>query len=137
MLVLLPPSETKRPGGRRIPLDLDPIPDHRLGAVARLPGLPTLSSVSVTAVSVALAERSSSFVLDLRSEAYVRLGPILATIPSAYVRVVRTEKDGTARALNHLDKSAKDALVRTLASSGPASARCVGSYAGPTRSASR
>ena len=98
---------------------LDKIPTYRLGAAAALPGLPPLRRVWAEAVSAALAARADPFVLDLRSEAYVALGPVPDTVPSAYVRVVVDEEDGTVRALNHFNKASKGALVRTLAQARP------------------
>jgi cytoplasmic iron level regulating protein YaaA (DUF328/UPF0246 family) len=92
---------------------LDPIPVYRLSAGASLPGIPPLRRHWSAATSAALA--GADFVLDLRSEAYVALGPIPATVPSAYVRVV-TE---TGRALNHFNKKSKGELVRALASTRP------------------
>ena len=99
---------------------LDEIPTYRLGATAALPGLPPLRRVWAEAVSAALVARAEPFVLDLRSEAYVALGPVPDAIPSAYVRVIGAGADGTERALNHFNKAAKGALVRTLAESRPA-----------------
>ncbi len=58
-------------------------------------------------------------MLDLRSEAYVGLGPVPATVHSRYVRVVTRGEDGTVRALNHFNKHAKGALVRRLAEERP------------------
>ena len=58
-------------------------------------------------------------MLDLRSEAYVALGPVPDAVPSAYVRVVSADADGTVRALNHFNKASKGALVRTLARTRP------------------
>ena len=98
---------------------LDKIPTYRLGATAALPGLPPLRRVWAGAVTAALVARAEPFVLDLRSEAYVALGPVPDAIPSAYVRVVGGGADGTERALNHFNKATKGALVRTLAQSRP------------------
>ncbi|MGL4254999.1 MAG: YaaA family protein [Microbacterium sp.] len=98
---------------------LDAIPAYRLGATASLPGLPSLKRVWADAVSVALAEDRPRFVLDLRSEAYVALGPVPASVSSAYVRVVAEADSGAVRALNHFNKHAKGALVRRLAEDRP------------------
>jgi cytoplasmic iron level regulating protein YaaA (DUF328/UPF0246 family) len=98
---------------------LDRIPAYRLGATATVPGLPSLRQVWTQAVSAALLARADPFVLDLRSEAYVALGPVPVAIPSAYVRVVGAGEDGTLRALNHFNKAAKGALVRALAQTRP------------------
>lgn len=104
----------------------DRIPDHRLGAATTLPALPPPRRLWAEAVSAAFAEASPAFVLDLRSEAYVALGPIPASVPSAYVRVVTDAADGAARALNHFNKHAKGALVRRLALQRPRVASRVG-----------
>ena len=57
-------------------------------------------------------------MLDLRSEAYVGLGPIPASVPSVYLRVVTETEAGTTRALNHFNKHAGGA-VRSLAEHRP------------------
>lgn len=108
---------------------MDRIPAYRLGAAASLPGLAPLRRTWADAVAAALADADPSFVLDLRSEAYVALGPIPASIPSVYVRVVSGDADGAVRALNHFNKHAKGALVRSLARRRPR----IGSRAGLLR----
>lgn len=99
---------------------LDKIPSYRLGATTTLPRLPPLRRVWADAVTAALAAHGHPFVLDLRSEAYVGLGPVPEATPSAYVRVVSTGPDGQVRALNHFNKAAKGRLVRVLAEQRPA-----------------
>lgn len=94
---------------------LDAIPAYRLAAGASVPGLPALRRHWAAATSEALAQESPAFVLDLRSEAYVALGPVPDAVPSAYVRVV-TER---GKALNHFNKKAKGELVRRFAQNGP------------------
>ena len=98
---------------------LDAIPAYRLGATATLPGLPSLRRVWADAVSAALTDVAAPFVLDLRSEAYVALGPVPTGVPSVYLRVVSERADGAVRALNHFNKHAKGALVRRLAQDRP------------------
>lgn len=90
---------------------LDAIPTYRLAAGTSLPGIPPLRRHWARAISSAIAEDAADFVLDLRSEAYVALGPVPASVSSAYVRVVTT----AGRALNHFNKKAKGELVRALA----------------------
>ncbi len=97
---------------------LDAIPGYRLGAGVALPGLPPLRRHWADAVTAALSAAAPEFVLDLRSEAYVALGPVAASLSSAYVRVVADE-GGTTRALNHFNKKAKGELVRALAEDRP------------------
>ena len=94
---------------------LDAIPSYRLGAAASVPGLPALRRLWADAVTAELAAADPGFVLDLRSEAYVGLGPVPAEVPSAYVRVVTAQ----GKALNHFNKHAKGALVRRLAQERP------------------
>jgi len=112
---------------------LDAIPSYRLAAGTSVPGLPSLRRVWADAVTAALATSAPRFVLDLRSEAYVALGPVPDGIPSVYLRVVaETSGSGTGgavRALNHFNKHAKGALVRRLAESRPR----VGSVSGLRR----
>jgi cytoplasmic iron level regulating protein YaaA (DUF328/UPF0246 family) len=99
---------------------LDGIPAYRLAAGTSLPGIPALRRLWAHDVQDALAASEPSFVLDLRSEAYVALGPLPAIVPSAYVRVVTKTEGGAVRALNHFNKHAKGALVRALATDRPA-----------------
>ena len=99
---------------------LDRVPAYRRGPATTLPGLPPPRRVWADAVADALQTKGEPFVLDLRSEAYVALGPVPGSVPSAYVRVVTTSADGTVRALNHFNKTAKGRFVRALADSRPA-----------------
>lgn len=94
---------------------LDGIPAYRLAAGAALPGVAPLRRHWAHAVSDAIAGAQARFVLDLRSEAYVALGPIPGSVPSVYVRVVTNQ----GRALNHFNKKAKGELVRALAEETP------------------
>ncbi|CAH0138311.1 peroxide stress protein YaaA [Microbacterium sp. Bi121] len=94
---------------------LDAIPSYRLAAGTSLPGFVPLRRHWAEAVSSAIAQEAPAFVLDLRSEAYVALGPVPASVPSTYVRVVTA----SGRALNHFNKKAKGELVRALAEDRP------------------
>src|SRR3546814_645126 len=98
---------------------LDRIPAYRLSAGAVLPGVPPLRRHWADAVTTALTAAAPRFVLDLRSEAYTALGPVPASVESAYVRIVTETGGGAARALNHFNKHAKGELVRALASERP------------------
>jgi cytoplasmic iron level regulating protein YaaA (DUF328/UPF0246 family) len=94
---------------------VDAIPMYRLAAGTSLPGVPPLRRHWAQVTSEAIAEAEPAFVLDLRSEAYVALGPVPASVNSAYVRVV-TEQ---GRALNHFNKKSKGQVVRALAEARP------------------
>lgn len=92
---------------------LDPIPAYRLSHDSRVPGRP-LKRHWRDAVGVSLAAEPG-LVLDLRSEAYVGLGP--APAGSHFLRVL-TGADGARRALNHFNKKAKGEFTRALLSAG-------------------
>lgn len=91
----------------------DHIPAYRLSHDSRLPA-GSLRSTWSASVSSVLAEvvESGEFVVDLRSEGYVTLGP--APRPgSVFVRVV-SDASGRRRALNHFNKKSKGLFVRRL-----------------------
>lgn len=88
----------------------DPIPAYRLSHDSRLPGHP-LGRTWRRVVSEEL-ERLPGLILDLRSESYVALGP--APERAYFLRVVTDGADGTRRALNHFNKTAKGEFVREL-----------------------
>lgn len=94
---------------------LDPIPAYRLAAGTSLPGFPSLKKHWAAATTEAVRAEPPGLVLDLRSEAYVGLGPVPDGVPSAYVRVVTDQ----GRALNHFNKKSKGLLVRALAEDRP------------------
>lgn len=98
---------------------LDTIPAYRLAAGTALPGIPPLRRHWAGEVTEALRAAAPSFILDLRSEAYVALGPVPAEVASAYLRVVTIGEDGVTRALNHFNKHGKGAVVRRLAQTRP------------------
>lgn len=98
---------------------LDRIPAYRLGASASIPSLGPLRRHWAGAITAALEASGASFILDLRSEAYVALGPVPPTMASVYLRVVTAGENGAVRALNHFNKHAKGALTRVLATDRP------------------
>jgi cytoplasmic iron level regulating protein YaaA (DUF328/UPF0246 family) len=104
----------------------DPIPAYRLAAGAALPGVAPLRRFWADAVTEALRESGAGFVLDLRSKAYVELGPVPAGLEQAYVSVVARSADGGVRALNHFNKRAKGLFVRLLAERRPAATTIAG-----------
>ncbi|WOF22098.1 peroxide stress protein YaaA [Microbacterium betulae] len=97
----------------------DPVPAYRLAAGTSLPGLPPLRRHWASATTEALREAADGLVVDLRSKAYVELGPVPSGVESVYVSVVTAEADGTVRALNHFNKRAKGELARLLAADRP------------------
>ncbi|MET0932795.1 MAG: peroxide stress protein YaaA [Mycetocola sp.] len=93
---------------------LDPIPAYRLSHDSRVPGRPLKRHWRV-AVESSLAGQQG-LVLDLRSEAYVGLGP--APAGSHFLRVLTEGQGGVRRALNHFNKKAKGEFTRALLSAG-------------------
>ena len=95
----------------------DPIPAYRLSGSARLPGLPSLASLWKKPVGTVLAE-ADDFILDLRSGAYVALGPLPRSVaPHAATVRVLTEKDGRRSVVSHFNKATKGRIVRSLVES--------------------
>lgn len=94
----------------------DPIPAYRLSHDSRLPDL-HLKRVWGEPIAAVLSA-SDELVLDLRSEAYVELGPSAAGSRSYFLRVVSEGADGVRRALNHFNKKGKGELVRAIALAG-------------------
>jgi cytoplasmic iron level regulating protein YaaA (DUF328/UPF0246 family) len=92
----------------------DPIPAYRFSHDTRIPGtsLPKLWQEA----NAGVLRDQQQLVLDLRSEAYVHLGP--AAEGSVFLRVVTDDGAGTKRALNHFNKHGKGELVRALAVAG-------------------
>jgi cytoplasmic iron level regulating protein YaaA (DUF328/UPF0246 family) len=90
----------------------DPIPAYRLSHDSRLPGLPLKAHWNV-AIQAALAP-TEGVILDLRSEAYVALGPVPTGPQTVYFRVVADAGAGARRALNHFNKKSKGEFVRAL-----------------------
>jgi cytoplasmic iron level regulating protein YaaA (DUF328/UPF0246 family) len=93
---------------------LDPIPAYRLSHDSRVPGRP-LKRHWRSAVETSLAGEEG-FMLDLRSEAYVGLGP--APDGSSFLRVLTEGDGGVRRALNHFNKKAKGEFTRAIVQSG-------------------
>ena len=81
------------------------IPDHSLKKAWRAPNTAVLSGVD-------------GLILDLRSAAYVELGPLPSGDQSFFLRLVSEGPDGQRRALNHFNKKGKGEFVRALARAG-------------------
>jgi cytoplasmic iron level regulating protein YaaA (DUF328/UPF0246 family) len=90
----------------------DPIPAYRLSHDSKLPTLP-LGKLWREPISALLAA-AGGVILDLRSEAYVQLGPAPAGPRSMVLRVVAHSADGRRRALNHFNKKGKGEFVRAV-----------------------
>lgn len=99
---------------------LEPIPAYRLSFDSKLPALAagSLKKAWAEAGSKALAKKLKSepqLVLDLRSEGYSALAPVVPAENTVYLRVVTKGENGQLRALNHFNKKGKGEFVRALA----------------------
>jgi cytoplasmic iron level regulating protein YaaA (DUF328/UPF0246 family) len=94
----------------------DLLPAYRLSHDSRLPGL-GLKRLWAEPIAAALVEHTG-LLIDLRSEAYIALGPTPKRDNSYFVRVVTQSADGAKRALNHFNKKGKGEFVRALAIAG-------------------
>lgn len=90
---------------------LDEIPNYRLSAVAKIPGL-NLRSVWSLAHQSIWEKFKSEIVIDLRSKAYAALAPIPEQINAYQVEVLAQDKSGKRKALNHFNKEAKGRFLR-------------------------
>jgi cytoplasmic iron level regulating protein YaaA (DUF328/UPF0246 family) len=92
----------------------DLVPAYRFSHDSRSPGT-SLARIWRDANAAELRAQHG-FILDLRSESYVHLGP--APEGSYFLRVVTEGPGGTLRALNHFNKHGKGELVREIARAG-------------------
>jgi cytoplasmic iron level regulating protein YaaA (DUF328/UPF0246 family) len=95
---------------------LDPLPAYRLSHDSRLPGV-ALGRLWRAPIADLLAG-TPGLLLDLRSEAYAKLGPLPVRPDAVFVRVVSEDGQGRRRALNHFNKHGKGVFVRRLIEAG-------------------
>lgn len=90
---------------------LDEIPNYRLSAGSKLPGIKLRDSWAKAHEDVWELFRTNT-VIDLRSKAYAQLAPIPEWVNSFEVEVVAEDAKGVRKALNHFNKQAKGSFVR-------------------------
>jgi uncharacterized protein len=95
---------------------IDQIPNYRLSASAKLPGV-NLKTIWSQAHEPIWESFKSDTVIDLRSKAYAALAPIPKSIDSYVVEVLSEDKSGQRKALNHFNKQAKGSFIRAVLSS--------------------
>ena len=88
----------------------DPIPAYRLSGGSRLPGFGTLGSVWKPVLSPAL-DAIDEFIVDLRSGAYLSLGPVRGAVTAT---VVTEKPDGSRSVVSHFNKHYKGLIARDL-----------------------
>ena len=92
----------------------DPIPAYRLSGDTTLPGVGTLASIWREPIQAELTT-SKGPILDLRSGAYVNLGPIPESIAHrAFAGRVLLDKGGKRSVVSHHNKATKGRLVREI-----------------------
>lgn len=92
----------------------DLIPAYRLSGGTTLPGLGTLASAWRPAMETLLAD-VSGLVIDMRSGAYVGLGPVPTERDGDSVTVrVLNERNGKRTVVSHNNKATKGEVVRAL-----------------------
>jgi len=102
----------------------DLIPQYRLSADTTIPGLGPLAAVWRDSVQDELRATTGP-ILDVRSSAYVKLGPLPAeTADRGFVGRILLEKAGKQSVVSHHNKATKGLLVREIlgASKAPRSA---------------
>lgn len=94
----------------------DAIPAYRLSADTTLPGVGRLASAWREDLGNAIAEAAGNgVVLDLRSSAYVALGPVpTALAERTLVARVLQERNGKRVVVSHHNKATKGRIVRSL-----------------------
>ncbi|GAA4741145.1 peroxide stress protein YaaA [Gordonia alkaliphila] len=90
----------------------DEIPAYRLSGGSKLPGFGTLAAVWKPVLSPAL-EALDDFVVDLRSGAYLSLGPVRGAVTAT---VVTEAADGSRSVVSHFNKHYKGLIARDLVS---------------------
>lgn len=90
---------------------LDEIPNYRLSAGSRVPGI-NLKSAWRAAHQTIWDDLQSKIIIDLRSKAYAALAPIPEHIDAYEVEVVAEIQSGKVRALSRLNKEAKGRFLR-------------------------
>lgn len=96
----------------------DPIPAYRLSGDTTLPPLGTLASVWKDAIQRELSPTRGP-IIDLRSGAYVSLGPIPEeSAHRAFVGRVLLERDGKRSVVSHFNKATKGRLTRAVLEQG-------------------
>lgn len=92
---------------------MEQIPDYRFSATSKLPGV-NLKKLW-TEAHKAVWPRLVGPILDMRSESYVALNPVPSGRESYFVEVI---DEASGKALNHFNKKAKGAFVRSALENG-------------------
>jgi cytoplasmic iron level regulating protein YaaA (DUF328/UPF0246 family) len=97
----------------------DEIPNYRLSAVSKLPGV-NLKSLWQAAHETLWSKYAKEIVIDMRSNSYAELAPVPKTLSCYTLDVLLEDKKGKRRRLNHFNKQAKGQFLRSALTVGPA-----------------
>jgi cytoplasmic iron level regulating protein YaaA (DUF328/UPF0246 family) len=98
---------------------VDEIPNYRLSAVSKLPGV-NLKSLWQAAHETLWSKYAKEIVIDMRSNSYAELAPVPKTLSCYTLDVLLEDKRGKRRRLNHFNKQAKGQFLRSALTVGPA-----------------
>jgi cytoplasmic iron level regulating protein YaaA (DUF328/UPF0246 family) len=90
----------------------DEIPNYRLSAGSKLPGL-NLKKLWQEAHEAVWAKFSKETVIDMRSNSYAELAPVPSHLVCYTLDVVLEDKKGKRTRLNHFNKQAKGQFLRS------------------------
>jgi cytoplasmic iron level regulating protein YaaA (DUF328/UPF0246 family) len=90
----------------------DEIPNYRLSASSKLPGM-NLKSLWQEAHEVVWSTFSKEIVIDMRSKSYAELAPVPSHLVCYALDVVLEDQEGERTRLNHFNKRAKGQFLRS------------------------
>ena len=97
----------------------DEIPNYRLSASSRLPGM-NLKSLWQEAHEALWSKFSKEILIDMRSNSYAELAPVPGHLVCYTLDVVLEDKKGKRTRLNHFNKQAKGQFLRSALIISPA-----------------
>jgi len=97
----------------------DEIPNYRLSAGSKLPGM-NLKSLWQEAHEEVWSKFSKETIIDMRSKSYAELAPVPKNLSCYSLDVVLEDKKGKRTRLNHFNKQAKGQFLRLALTVSPA-----------------
>jgi cytoplasmic iron level regulating protein YaaA (DUF328/UPF0246 family) len=97
----------------------DEIPNYRLSAGSKLPGM-NLKSLWQEAHEAVWSKFSKETIIDMRSKSYAELAPVPKNLSCYSLDVVLEDKKGKRTRLNHFNKQAKGQFLRLALTVSPA-----------------
>ncbi len=94
----------------------DQIPAYRLSGDSVLPKIGSLPKLWAPTCTELLAQESE-LIIDLRSETYVKLGPLPFESNSVVPKILQRMKSGPPKVVSHHNKATKGRILRAIAQS--------------------